>query len=306
MAATTGISWTDATANFWIGCTHVGPGCGEIINGKQIGCYAEVFADQKFNIKFGPGERRHRTQAGYQNPPRWQRAHEKAAFAGVEATMQSNHATVPVPVWVFCNSLSDFFDNEIDPQWRTDAWAVIRACPSLRWQIVTKRVGNVAKMLPGDWNEGRNYRNVGIIGTMVNQDEYDRDAPKLQALYNLGVHWTGISIEPQLGPVRVSLATDWIITGGESNQGEHHARPYDPMWAHDLIAQGALAGVPVFVKQMGDNPVMDGKRILRLKAGGTDMSLWPPQLRVQRMPRVYNDVPAGPVKQSLQPSLFQP
>lgn len=27
MAAATGISWCDATQNFWIGCTKVGPGC---------------------------------------------------------------------------------------------------------------------------------------------------------------------------------------------------------------------------------------------------------------------------------------
>ena len=290
MAGTTGIAWTDATVNFWIGCTHVGPGCGEMVNGRQIGCYAEVFADRKFNIKFGPGERRHRTQAGYQNPPRWQRAHEKAALAGIDvATMKSNHATVPVPVWVFCNSLSDFFDNEIDPQWRTDAWVVIHTCPSLRWQIVTKRVGNVAKMLPPDWNGGRNYRNVGIISTMVNQDEYDRDGPKLAALYNLGVRWTGISMEPRLHHIKMNMPTDWVIDGGESNQGEHKARPFYIDQSRDIQKQCERAGIPYFRKQLGDHPIIDGGRVTKFGSAGSDLLKWPGDLRVQQMPRIYDN-----------------
>lgn len=303
MAGTTGIAWTNGTVNFWIGCTHVGPGCGEIgADGKQHGCYAEVFAERKFNLKFGPGERRYRTKAGYTNPMKWQRTHDKAALEAtpVSATMRENHALVPVPVWVFCNSLSDFFDNEIDPQWRTDAWEVIRACPSLRWQIVTKRVGNVAKMLPGDWNEGRNYRNVGIISTMVTQEEYDRDAPKLAALYNLGVHWTGISMEPRLGPIKMHLPTDWVIDGGESKQGDHAARPFDIASSLDLQGQCAAAGIPYFRKQLGDHPIIPGaSRAYSFGSAGSDITKWPEAWRVQQMPRIY-DRATDPV----QPSLF--
>src|SRR5579859_5277294 len=188
MAATTGIGWTDGTVNFHIGCTKVGPGCDC--------CYAEVFANRKFNIKFGPGERRMRTLAGYENPLRWQRMHDRG-----QTTMRQRHADVPVPRWVFCNSLSDFFDNEIDQAWRADAWRVIRDTTALRWQIVTKRVGNVAKMLPEDWDGGHNYCHVGIIGTMVNEEEVSRDIGKLLALKLHGVRWVGLSIEPQLGPI---------------------------------------------------------------------------------------------------------
>lgn len=302
MAETTGIGWTDGTVNFWIGCTHVGPGCGEVgADGKQRGCYAEVFAERKFNLKFGVGERRHKTKAGYENPLRWQRMHEAAAARGERAMMKVNGQMVPVPVWVFCNSLSDFFDKEIDVTWRDEAWEIVRRCKHLRWQITTKRIGNVLRMRPRDWNNGEEYQHVGIIGTMVNQEEIDRDMIKLLDLKIVGFKWVGISIEPQLGPVSLIPPggmdffpnIDWIITGGESNQAEHKARPYDPMWAHDLIAQGALGGVPVFVKQMGDNPVMDGKPVRRLKAGGSDPSLWPPQLRVQQMPKIY-DTPIFP------------
>lgn len=314
MAETTGIGWTDGTNNFWLGCAHVGPGCGERgSDGKQRGCYAEVFCERKFNLKFGLGERRHKTNSGYENPLRWQRMHEAAAAKGERAMMKVNGQMVPVPRWVFCNSLSDFFDNEIDPVWRDEAWDVIERCPSLRWQIVTKRVGNILRMRPRNWNNGERFQHVGVIGTMVNQEEIDRDLIKLLDLKHCGFRWVGLSIEPQLGPISLippggmeffPRALDWIITGGESSQGDHKARPYDPMWAYDLIAQGALGGVPVFVKQMGDNPVMDGKPVRRLKKGGSDPSLWPPQLRVQQMPRIYDRPPSiDPVAELLEPKV---
>lgn len=292
MAATTGIAWTNGTVNFWIGCTHCGPGCD--------GCYAEQFALHKFNVRFGPGERRMKTQAGFVNPVRWQKNHERAFREGGVAMMKENGQMVPVPVWVFANSLSDFFDNEIDPAWRAEAWAVIKACHHLRWQLVTKRVGNIVKMLPDDWNGGKGYEHVGIVATMVTQTEVERDLPKLVSAKIMGdVRWIGLSIEPQLGPISLidlpgAKELDWIITGGESKQGSHAARPYDAIWAHDLIAEGAILGCPVFVKQMGDNPVLCGKPLRRLKQGGKDPSLWAPALRVQQMPRIY-EPPLPPI-----------
>jgi hypothetical protein len=42
------------------------------------------------------------------------------------------------------------FDNEVEPSWRTDLWALIRATPHLWWKLLTKRIGNAAKMLPPD------------------------------------------------------------------------------------------------------------------------------------------------------------
>lgn len=306
MAETTGIGWTEATNNFWIGCTHVGTGCGEMIAGKQIGCYAEVFANRKFNLKFGPGERRHRTKSGYENPLKWQRMHERAAAAGERAMMTVDHKTVPVPQWVFCNSLSDFFDNEIDPQWRVDAWAVIKATPLLRWQIVTKRGSNVPDMLPDDWNGGVGYEHVGIIVTMVNQKEVDRDYPRLMALKELGVKWVGISIEPQLGRITLTAAiekygkVDWVIGGGESTQGDHPARAYDLAWPEQLITECAAADVPYFQKQMGDHPIQNSKRVYHLKKAGSDPSLWAPGFRVQQMPRIY-DGEAKPVPKTTPP-----
>lgn len=207
MAAETGIAWTDATVNFVLGCTPCGPGCDA--------CYAKTFVERKWpNIKFEAGGHRHVTTSGFTDPLKWQRMHD----AG-KTTMRVDGADIPLPVWIFACSLSDFFDNEWPDGVRDRAWEVIRQCPALRWILVTKRVGNVQKMLPADWDGGRNYRNVGVVATMVNQEEIDRDMPKLAALKSLGVRWCGLSIEPQLDRIDLSK---WI--GGENAIEEHRGK----------------------------------------------------------------------------------
>jgi protein gp37 len=77
-----------------------------------------------------------------------------------------------------------------------------------------------------------------------------------------------LSCEPLLGPLDLSpyLGTafdgaeayayshsiDWVIVGGESG---HSARPFDIAWARDLVHQCTLAAVPVFIKQLGHQPI---------------------------------------------------
>jgi hypothetical protein len=79
---------------------------------------------------------------------------------------------------VFCASLADVFDNEVPQAWRDDLWALIRETPNLRWLLLTKRIGNAPKMLPPDWP----YPNAGLMSTIVTQEEWDRDYPKLAAI----------------------------------------------------------------------------------------------------------------------------
>ena len=87
---------------------------------------------------------------------------------------------------------------------------------------------------------------------------------------------------------------DWIIVGGESGRG---ARPFDVAWARSTVAACKAAGVPCFVKQLGDNAgphlhtrlgrgahANDGE-FLVTKAKGGDMSEWPADLRVREFPR---------------------
>src|SRR5262249_40011934 len=175
-----------------------------------------------------------------------------------------------------------------------EAWTTrIRPTTLLRWILLTKRIPNVPKMLPADWDHGRNYRHVGIVASVCNQDEFDRDVPRLVALKALGVRWVGLSIEPQLAPVSIIGNTearelDWIITGGESAQ-IIPARKYFIAWPRLLIKEGRALQIPLFVKQIG-SLAFDGERRIRTKhSAGADPNEWPADLRVQEMPRVYDN-----------------
>ena len=277
MGEVTKIGWTDATANFVIGCTKVGPGCD--------GCSAEQLAKQRFGIAYGPGEERRITKSGFKDPLAWNRRQIEGK---------------PSPKWIFACSLSDFFDNEW-PLWvREKAWETIRSTPALRWQIVTKRIGNAHKMLAPDWHPiaprvpGDLYRHVGIIATVCDQSELVRDFQKLHNLKQfLGVKWIGLSVEPMLGRIALGERArhlDWVIIGGESTQGSHYAREFNANAALDLLLECAGEGVPCFVKQMGHKTVWKGNPINCFKI--TDIDNFPPPLQVQQMPRIYDQVPA--------------
>lgn len=294
MGENTGVAWCDATYNPWEGCQHAGPGCDN--------CYAEA-RDQRFHqgAHFGPGAPRKRmSEATFNRPMIWNER-RRAYNAAMNAGEPWPKAQPVPPEWVFTLSLGDFFDNAVPAEWRRDAWKIIRCCPHLRFQIVTKRVGNALRMLPEDWHVpasyGHAYSHVGIIATVTDQREYDRDVPKLLDLKRTGVKWVGLSIEPQQGPIRIGVLKDdldWVIIGGESAQGGRPARPFHLTWAEWLLGDCTRAGIPVFVKQLGSHPIhmvphlKDRSRLILQHKAGADPREWPAHLRVQEMPTIYD------------------
>lgn len=75
----------------------------------------------------------------------------------------------------------------------------------------------------------------------------------------------------------------WVIVGGESGSG---ARPFDLAWARSIVEQCRDAGVAVFVKQVGNNPIMEPGPITwpTIAHHGADPSEWPKDLRVREFP----------------------
>lgn len=253
MAENSKIEWTHHTFNPWIGCQKVGPGCDH--------CYAETFDKRFGGTRWGAHADRTRTSAAnWRKPLAWDRA---AAKAG------ERHR-------VFCASLADVFDNHasVMPEWRADLFGLIRATPNLDWMLLTKRPGNIAKMLPADWGAG--YPNVWLGCTVVNQAEADRDIPKL---LEVPARVRFLSMEPLLGPIDIirpdlggqfcgakcatrcqawgdeecpqhmSPAIDLVIVGGESGP---NARPMHPDWARSLRDQCNAADVAFHFKQWGE------------------------------------------------------
>ncbi|MDO8728586.1 MAG: phage Gp37/Gp68 family protein [bacterium] len=229
MAAETNISWTDSTFNPWIGCSKISPGCDH--------CYAEVSTPSRtMKIVWGPKETRQRTSAAnWKLPIRWNSGHPD--FFAMHGRKRR----------VFCASLSDVFDNRVDTTWRDDLWALVRSTPNLDWLILTKRIGNVADMLPADWGCG--YSNVWLGISVVNQDEADRDIAKLLGT-PAATRW--LSMEPLLGPVSLpethgqfGETLDWIVVGGESGP---HARPMKMSWVSALRSACETKNIPFFFK----------------------------------------------------------
>lgn len=295
MGKTTGIAYADSTRNAWSGCTKISPGCNH--------CYAEAF--QRFvrgknpatgeAKNWGAGAPRVEHLQGFARDLwKWNRQAEKEIAAGTRER------------WiVFVNTQSDFFDNEVPQEWRDVAWSVIRDCTSLMILLVTKRIGNAHAMLPADWGGG--YRNVCIIATIVNREEADRDLVKLM---RTPARWRGVSYEPALEfidwaeefkimedslsefpDVGVDRLLDWLIIGGESDQGGAKARPFDLQWARMAVTACATYGVACFMKQLGAKPydstavhLPPAELILMRDPAGENPNEWPEELRVREYP----------------------
>ena len=274
MVADSKIEWTDHTFNPWYGCTNVSPGCDN--------CYAEALMDKRYHkVKWGAGNPRVRTNSVYwRQPLNWNRKAEVALagwtegvhlYGSEEACIAAGHVKPHRPR-VFCASLADVFDNEVNTRWRTDLFLLISATPHLDWLLLTKRIGNAYAMLPQMWidNQPKPWRNVWLGATVVNQEEADRDIPKLLAT-PAAVRF--LSIEPILGDIDLTTEwltaklgaypfktlpreyrttfldlIDWAIVGGESGP---KARPTNVAHIRRVVQQCQAAGVPVFVKQLG-------------------------------------------------------
>lgn len=292
MSANTKIEWCDHTFNPWIGCQKVGPGCDH--------CYAEAW-DRRFAVsghamRWGAHAKRTRTsQANWKLPLKWNAkpfcecmdCHWRGDARDAELKTDVPGTEFGSGAWrvcpnckqptlkearqrVFCASLADVFDTQVDEQWRADLFALIRATPNIDWLLLTKRIGNAQAMLdraawltcrdrtePTEWEP---LPNVWLGATVVNQEEADRDIPKLLAV---PAAKRFLSMEPLLGPVHLDQfhptrepalpplldGVDWVIVGGESGPG---ARPMHPDWARSLRDQCAVAGVPFLFKQWGE------------------------------------------------------
>lgn len=263
MGELSSIEWTDHTFNPWVGCTKVGPGCDN--------CYAERLMDHRLGRVAWGGTPIKTSYANWRKVRTW---HKKLRRGQRQR--------------VFCASLADVFDNKAPDHWRAELVALIEETPKLDWLLVTKRIGNAVEMMReararadfrGD-DIDRWPDNVWLGITVVNQDEADRDIPKL---LQVPARVRFLSMEPLLAPVDLRglfqrcpvhdfdggfcvqdcgnwQRLDWVIIGGESGP---NARPMNPAWPRQIRDQCAAGGVPFFFKQWGewgpdDGPLHDG------------------------------------------------
>jgi protein gp37 len=235
MADRSAIEWTDSSFNPWVGCTKISPACDH--------CYAEAMMDTRLGrARWGAGQPRVRTSAAnWRKPLRWDRTafHEciTCGWRGEDRALVepgrvcpacSGNAFRAARRRVFCASLADVFDNEVPPQWRSDLFELIGGTENVDWLLLTKRIGNVARMLddvrtelqlrglePQQWP----WPNVWLGATICNQAEADRDIPKL---LQVPARVRFLSIEPMLGPIHLAGgALPWDRTNTRARCGHY-------------------------------------------------------------------------------------
>lgn len=280
MGIKTSIGWTDATINFWHGCTKVSEGCK----------YCYMFRDKERHGK-DPTE----------------------VIKRKKRDILNDLKKIPEGLKIFTCSWSDFFIEEAD-EWRDEAWEIIKAHPNHIWQILTKRPERIAECLPPDWGNG--YPNVWMGVSAENQKRADERIPILSTIparvrfvsceplledIDLSHHFMGVcescngsmSMPVEGGGVPCGKCLNhqgkkinlhWVITGGESgnNIGKYIFRECKIQWISDILFQCKLNGIAAFNKQLGTHIAKEWSFDDR---HGADVSEWPKGLQVQQFPQ---------------------
>lgn len=226
MGANTKIEWATHTFNPWMGCTKVSPACDH--------CYAEHLVATRMGKKeLWSGQRQRTAASTWKQPRRW---NADAARFGVRPR-------------VFCASLADVFDNQVEPEWRRDLFALIHETPNLCWLLLTKRPQNIEKMIRGVHPDAAiwPWPNVWLGTTVENEAEALRRIPHLLEV-PAAVRF--LSCEPLLGEPEHdwTRGIDWVIAGGESGA---KARMSSPRWFAVLQQLCEHRRIPFFFKQWG-------------------------------------------------------
>lgn len=269
-------------------------------------CYAEAMSGRNPAVlgEWGPnGTRVVASEAQWALPARWNRWARDGVCSSCAGKSAANRATGvmngPCPVCndkihihpyrarVFCASLADVFEgpdtipflycDEVSDA-RKRLFGVIDATPNLDWLLLTKRPQNVRRF----WASARRRKNVWLGTTTEDQESFDKRLPHALDCRDL-VSVVFLSVEPMLEMVDLrsgfgSNGVGWVIVGGESGS---QARPFNPEWARLVRDQCMDAGVPLFVKQMGSNPIQ-----LTVKKKGGELDDIPSDLRVREFPSI--------------------
>ena len=287
--ATTSIEWTDRVWNPVTGCTKVSPGCKH--------CYAETIADRFWATQYphipiltGP-------RAGEEQPRKF-----------TDVWTHDERLLEPLswrkPSKVFVNSMSDLFHEDVPYEFIMRIWGTMHDTPRHSYQILTKRAGRMAAVVPRLVDGG-----FGVLPNVwlgVSVEDQQRADERIPLLLQTPAAVRFISAEPLLGLVDIyqylgggrnpigpaygGKGLDWVIVGGESGP---KSRPFDVAWARLIVQQCQAAGVACFVKQMGANwrehsPNGDPGLIqwtTRDRKGG-DPNEWSEDLRVREFPCV--------------------
>lgn len=284
----TGIEWTHvpgykgSTWNPIRGCVKVSPGCKH--------CYAETFAERWRGVSGHPYEQ------------------------GFDLRLVPEKLDEPLrassPRAYFVNSMSDLHQVGVEPWFLRTTYGVMCEAQRHLFMVLTKRPERMrdtiaelqrdAAILGPD--EGLHVGNLAVtvgfpyvhgvpdnvwLGVSVEDRKYG--VPRIDVLRTIPAAVRFLSCEPlleDLGDLDLT-GIDWVLVGGESGR---KARPFAFEWARRIVYQCREQGVPVFVKQPGNNPTAaDGLVQVRSKSDrgalaihGLDIREWPRAITSRR------------------------
>lgn len=221
------------------------------------------------------------------------------------------------PQLVFVNSMSDLFHDHVTDEFLDRVWNTMRETPQHTYQILTKRPGRMRTYLQERKRRGDVVLPNVWLGASVESQE---QAWRIPVLLETPAAVRFLSCEPLLGPLDLQATSvgdalsecaecrdtglepdgasvcqacmgigrlHWVIVGGESHRNYRKARELQIKWALDIVDQCTVAGVAVFVKQLGtawakrvNSRRPDGK----FDSKGDVTKNWPPGLQVRLMP----------------------
>ena len=102
----------------------------------------------------------------------------------------------------------------------------------------------------------------------------------------LPIEWSEIAEDwieswPGIGSYSRDAYPSWIIAGGESGAG---SRECHVDWIRDIASQCQSAKVPVFIKQLGSNALLNGNKLKLKDRKGGDINEFPEDLKLQQFP----------------------
>lgn len=287
MGEQTAISWCRHTFNPWIGCTKISVGD----HGACEGCYAEVATPSRaLGVLWGNHERHRTAPSNWSQPRKWDREAAAAGeprfvFCASLADVFDNQVpwewrrdlfelirATPNLTWLLLtkrpgNILSLF--READGQYTgargfaEDHWPRNAA---IGCTVVTQEEADrdIPKLLAAKAALKPAFAFLSMEPLLGQVDltpylrtwvcrvcEYDSAESKWLGKPDICPMCAGDSGSD--GAIRWDGGgLDWVITGGETDQGGHKARPTHPDWFRGLRDQCAAAGVPFHHKQNGE------------------------------------------------------
>lgn len=212
-----------------------------------------------------------------------------AAAALWKAPSDAEHESKPwlagAPRMIFVSDMGDAMSDSVPYAYlKQEIIDVVMSNAGSRhlWLWLTKRPSRMAGF--GRWllKQGISWPDNLVAMTTVTSQA---TAGRVAELRKIPSKFKGLSIEPLFTELNLDLTgIDWGIVGGGSDV---LAEPFHIEWGLSLREQCRKAGTAFFLKQLGKNPVFNGKPLALVNRHGGDWTEWDEAWRTRVIPEGF-------------------